>query len=384
VQATCLDDVQVVIERYHHLVAAGAYETAWRLLQDKLGRSLEQRFSAWAMHARLLSGLFADGEDRPPRLGDRAERAAAVDRFAAACSYAGQTRRAAAVCEAFLGTLGSRDEERGMVLDRLAGAQARLGRLEAAEKGLRALVDLVAKQGKDERLALVRARLGLLLACRGAFEESSAMLDSAYSLAERSGAVPVQSVVFGYFAQRALLMGDPESALEAAHRSRACVEKIARTTEPDEHDFVRSGWLLAASILAAARHKRNDQSLPEAEKYLADAFARCRRGNLVGFEPDLLLTAAQLNRHRSRTVEALQQAQDVLSLAARCEYRLKLADAQVLLAGLAKDAGDAAMARTFAEHAVRAATCDGGAYTYRPALDAARSLLAQVTGRAAA
>jgi hypothetical protein len=174
-------------------------------------------------------------------------------------------------------------------------------------------------------------------------------------------------------------MGDPEAALDAARKARAFVEESARRTEPDDHDYVRSGWLVGAALLASMADGGGDvdAQLVEAERYLSDALSRCRRGDLVGFEPDLFLTWARWHRLKGNATDAARFANDALALAGRCEYRLKLAEIHNFRARVAMDASDRNAARDEARLARDCALCDGDPYCYKPALDEAGKILAE-------
>ena len=55
---------------------------------------------------------------------------------------------------------------------------------------------------------------------------------------------------------------------------RAIAEESARRTEPDDHDYVRSGWLLGAALVASVAVGSGEAGpqLDEAERYLASAW----------------------------------------------------------------------------------------------------------------
>ncbi|MHC4774707.1 MAG: hypothetical protein ACYTBR_05485, partial [Planctomycetota bacterium] len=187
----------------------------------------------------------------------------------------------------------------------------------------------------------------MLLAHRAAFDEAGKELDAAFETMKQTSDRQIPGICFSYYTQRALLMGEPQAALDAARKARAFVEESARRTEPDEHDFVRSGWLLGAALVAsaAAGDGETEAQLNEAERYLTDALSRCRRGDLVGFEPDLFLTWARWHRLKGSRQEAARLAGDALALAQRCEYRLKLAEIHNFRARLALDASNKSAAR---------------------------------------
>jgi tetratricopeptide (TPR) repeat protein len=382
VQITRIDELRPAIEQYHHLVGARRYEEAYSLLSGRLATALRDRFADQQMLTQILQGLFGGADGTSPHLGNRSDQAWAVGELARAYSYSGETARAAALCEANLSSFESRSQEEPLtfVLGVLAGVQSRLGRLEAAETSLRRLVELTGRLGREPEQAIARNRLGLLLAHRAAFDESVKELDAAYETMKQTSDRQIPGVWFSYYTQRALLMGEPEAALDAARKARAFVEESARRTEPDDHDYVRSGWLTGAALLAAvaAGHGEADQQLEEAERYLADALSRCRRGDLIGFEPDLFLTWARWHRARGKADEAARYARDALALAERCEYRLKLAEVHNFLARLALDASDKTTAREHVRLARDCARCDGEPFCYRPALDEAGAIAAEL------
>ncbi|MHC4447464.1 MAG: hypothetical protein ACYSXF_06760, partial [Planctomycetota bacterium] len=382
VQITRIDELQPALEQYHHLIGARRYEEAFSLLSGRLATALRDRFTDQQMLTQLLGGLFGGPDGTQPHVANRSDQAWAVGELARAYSYSGETRRAAALCEANLASFESKSQEESLVvvLGTLAGVQSRLGRLESAEASLRRLVELTGHLGREPEQAIARNRLGLLLAHRAAFDESVKELDAAFDTMKQTSDRQIPGVCFSYYTQRALLMGDPQAAIDAARKARAFVEESARRTEPDDHDYVRSGWLLGAALVASAATGGDDAGaqLDEAERYLADALSRCRRGDLVGFEPDLFLTWARWHRLKGNAREASRFTGDALALAERCEYRLKLAEIHNFRARLALDSSDKSAARDLARLARDCARCDGEPYCYRPALDEAGAILAEL------
>jgi hypothetical protein len=382
VQITRIDDLQPAIEQYHHLAGARRYEEAYTLLSGRLATALRDRFADQQMLAQLVAALFGGADAMEPQLKETADRAWAVAELARAYSYSGETKRAAALCEANLNSFEGKGREDSLVvvLGVLAGVQSRLGRLQAAEASLRRLVELTGRQGHEPEQAIARNRLGLLLAHRAAFDEAGKEFDTAYETMKQTSDRQIPGVCFSYYTQRALLMGDHEAALDAARKSRAFAEESARRTEPDDHDYVRSGWLMAAALLASVLRGAGEAEpqLDEAERYLSDALSRCRRGDLVGFLPDLLLSRARWHRLKGNAGQAAAAAHEARALAERCGYRLKLAEIHNFRARLALDASDPAAAREEARLARDCARCDGEPHCYRPALDEAGAILAEL------
>lgn len=376
---TKVQDLQPAIERYVHLVSARRTDEAYALLDSVIAGPLRNKFADQPTLQELLERLF---QGNKPRLAEPADRAAAIEAMAAACSYLGQTRRAAGLCEANIGSFDSRDEREHLatLLGALAGSQTRLGKLEAAEKNLRKLVEIEKSLDRAQQQAIARSRLGLLLATRGAYDEAQVELDGAFEQVKESINRQLQGICFSYYTQRALLMGDGAAALDAARKSRAFVEELARRGELNEHDYVRTGWLLGAAHVAKAAQGGDDaaSNLEDADRYLRDALGRCRRCDLVGFEPDLLLTSARWHHLSGKAAEAKRLAGEALVVSRRCEYRLKEAEAQNFLGRLALAARDREAAEGWAEAARDAAQCDGEPWTYKAALVEAEALLADI------
>ncbi len=384
VQVTAIEDLLAAIERYHHLIGARRYDDACTLLREKISTPVRDRLADQQMHMRLLRGLFDEADETRP-LVRKEHRGWAIHALAIAYSYSGETRRAAAVCEANLAEFRSKADRRHllMLLGALAGVQTRMGRLTDAEGSLRRLLEVTRQLGLAGEEAVARNRLGLLLAHRGAWQEALRELDAAYELTKKTGDRQTQSICFSYYTQRALLMLDPAAALDAARKSRAFVEEVARRAEPNEHDYVRSGWLLGAAHIAAAESEKEgrEQHTSDAERYLTDAMSRCRRADLVGFEPDLLLTWAKWHRLAGRSREAAEIAADAMAVALRCEYRLKEAEIHNFLSRLALEAGDRNRACLWANRAADRAKCDGPPHAYQAALDESERLLAEAGGK---
>jgi hypothetical protein len=60
-----LDDLNPVIELYHHTVSSGRYDEARQLYRDRLSEPLYFQFGAYQLSIDLLRALFPDGEDKP-------------------------------------------------------------------------------------------------------------------------------------------------------------------------------------------------------------------------------------------------------------------------------------------------------------------------------
>jgi hypothetical protein len=107
---------------------------------------------------------------------------------------------------------------------------------------------------------------------------------------------------------------------------------------------------------------------------------------MVDHEPDILLELARLRRVQAVGAdhaaplreESLSRAREALDIADRCGYRLVQADAHLLLAQLALDAGDTPEAHRHAEIARERARCDGPPHRYEAAFLEAEHLLQEI------
>ena len=263
-------------------------------------------------------------------------------------------------------------------LGNLADDQAKLGELAAAERNLRRRVEL-GREIKDERSEAIGHReLGWLLAYQGLFDEATEELGTALTTFGQRAGRQSGGIVWAYRALRSLLLGDPHVALEAARQSY----EIASNRQ-NERDRIQVEWLLgwAREALASKEPGQRDHHLAEAEKHLTEALTRCRRINMVDHEADILLAWARWHRTKGESGPARHDAQEALRIADRCEYRLTQADIPNFLARLDLDADDLASARTHAQTAQERAQCDGPSHCYKPALDEAERLLAELDGR---
>jgi hypothetical protein len=97
----------------------------------------------------------------------------------------------------------------------------------------------------------------------------------------------------------------------------------------------------------------------------------------VQLEPDILLAIARLRLAQDNPTEAQTRAAEAQGISERSGYVLTDADARLVLAQIAQQAGNAAEARQQAEAARQLASCnDLPDHCYRVAYDEASALLA--------
>jgi tetratricopeptide (TPR) repeat protein len=267
-------------------------------------------------------------------------------------------------------------------LANLAMDQIELGELGAAEANLRRGIDLC-REIKDEFWEAVGHQfMGRLLAYEGRSMESDEHLTTAQAVFDERGPERTSFVssVRAFRALRALLMGEPEAALEAARQARALADEVATTLFPMERDIIEAEWLLGAALVALASEqpRRRANLLSEAEAHLTEALTHCRCINMVDTEPDILLAWARWHYAQGNAQEAHGHAREALAIADRCEYRLNQADIHNFLARLALEEGDRPAASQHATAAYERDSCDGPPHCYKPALEEAERLLSEL------
>ncbi len=384
-----IEDLAPVIELYHHTVGAGRYDEARELYRDRLAKRLYFQFGAYQTCIELLRALFPDGEDKPPRLKSESAQGWTLNELAINYNSIGQLRRAMPLFEASNAISEHRSDEVDVAigLGNLAKDQTKLGELAAATRSLRRRIELSqeVKNEHNRRLseATGRQELGRLLGYEARSQEAEDELAASTKQAETTGDQQGLCLNESYRALRALLMGEPQAALEAAHDAIRSWRRSAEETYPNECDRVRAEWLLGWAHVAIAEEQEGeeqDNSLVEAEGHLAEALKSCRRINNVEFEPDILIAWARWHRLKGSREEARARAEEALSIADRSEYRLVQADAHNLLARLDLEEGKLDAARDHVAKARERAECDGEPHWYKPAIDEAEELAREIEG----
>lgn len=93
-QVVSLEDLETVIEHYHHLVKARQYDDARKLYSDRLASPVYFQLSAYQLEIELLGELFPDGKDKLPRLENEDDQAWTVNSLANSYSFSGQPAKA--------------------------------------------------------------------------------------------------------------------------------------------------------------------------------------------------------------------------------------------------------------------------------------------------
>jgi tetratricopeptide (TPR) repeat protein len=382
-----LEDLAPIIELYHHMVRAGNLDEARKLFHDRLHNTLHYQFGAYQIIVELISALFLDGEDKPPRLKDESAHAWTFNVLANAYSLSGQPRRAIPpytnAIELFE-KLGNK-ESIAYVLGAVASvAYMPIGSLRAAELNMQRRINIGLEIEDTHLEAIGRTYFGWLLAYKGSWKESLQELDSASRIFIEEKHIQGQGFNLIHCSIRALLMirdhvqseinspkflSNTMSAIEFAQHAIDLAEEEARLRYPTARDFVRAHWQLGAAY-------RYNNQLDLADHHLTEALKRDRTINLVTEEADILLDLARLRYDQKNYNEAKSLAEEALSITERCGYILQDADVNLFLAQYAlEQEKDKAKAKQYAETALKLATCDGPPYYYKVAYEEAERML---------
>ncbi|MFC2036759.1 restriction endonuclease [Chloroflexota bacterium] len=397
-RADSVEDLAPIVELYHHTVRAGWYDEAADLFHDRLSDPLYFRFGAYQTEIDLLRALFPDHLDPVtgqwardpassdqvalPRLTGKSAQAWTLNAMASSYSCSGQLRSALPLLEMHNRLQSELGEKQNLAigLENLASVELELGELAAADRNLRRIVEWASKSGDFGLQASGHRELGRLLAYRGSFDEARLQLDTATEIEERISPMQSEGITWTYRAQWALLKGDSHGVLEAAAPALQQAEEVAKSRDfvYPVRNLVWVDWLMGAAHLELG-------NLVEAESHLGEALTRCRHINLVELEPDILLTWARWLCANGDRENALSCAAEALSIANRCEYRLKQAEIYNFLARWELEGENKLKAREHAKIAKERAWCDAPPHCYMPALDEAERLLelTSLSGKAA-
>jgi len=201
-----------------------------------------------------------------PQFQDEGEQAWTLNALANSYSLNGQPAQAVPLFEQAIAIDEKQGDKKSLAIElgNLAYmAQLPIGALQAAEANLRRQIALCQEIEDEFREAIGRQELGRLLAYRGLWAAAAATLDESLELFEKQDHVHSQSVgiSWAYRALSALLQlraGEEQAvvALVAAGRSLELADEVARTYYPTPRDYVRSHWLLGATVYTQVHPER--------------------------------------------------------------------------------------------------------------------------------
>ncbi|MDF5727532.1 MAG: toll/interleukin-1 receptor domain-containing protein [Rhizonema sp. PD38] len=387
-----LDDLNPVIEQYHHMIKAEQYDEAFDLLKNRISDATFSQFGAYQLNIELLNALFPSPEDQLPRLKSEWKQASTLNELGRNYNKSGQPHKSILARELAI-EIGEKQNSKknlAIYLRNLTLIQFDLGNLQAAETNLHRSIALSQKIENELEEALGHRELGRYLAYRGIWAEAETELSTALAIFEEKEQIGQQIIIWVYRALTALLLvrattiphlvgqiteqyiNPVATVLVAAQRSLELADEYARRNYPGVWSYMYAYQLLGAAY-------RVNGNIEESDRHLTEAITRCRDIDLVNLEANILLELARLRLATENRDEALRLAEEALTITERCGYVLQGADVHLFLAQLALADGDREKALFHAKDARRLATCDGPPnYTYKVAYEEAGVLLKEL------
>ncbi len=376
-----LDDLAPTIELYHHTACAGCYDEAWRLFSERIHKPLYRVLGGYDLAVLLLKTIYQSAREEVG-LSEKHKHGRYWGTLGTLYTVSGCPKEA---IDCFLRSIDAGRQVGnslgvGIHTTQLAYVQLDLGALAQAEDNFRQSVALFTSIGHEYSEFYARLGLAKLLLAQGHGRAHFAEMKRAWGIVERKRYLSQFAAIFSRFAVSELrYFHNIRSAIRTARRAKEWSEgaKYERTK-------IETYWILGTVL-------SENRDFNEAELQLREALVRCRRINLVEFEPDILLEMARLRWVQAREEEATSEestrlreealglAHEALEIADRCEYRLKQADIHNFLAQVVLEQGDREDAAKHAETAEERALCDGPPHCYKPALDEAERLLSEIS-----
>ncbi|MGB2696234.1 MAG: NB-ARC domain-containing protein, partial [Candidatus Zixiibacteriota bacterium] len=284
VKVESLDDLEPVIELYHHTVSSGKYDEAFRLFQERIADPIYYQFGAYELSIDLLHAIFPDGEDKLPKLKKDSDQAWTLNELANSYALSGQSKKAVPLLERQIAIRENQGVKKGVAIGlcNLADDQMKIGDLDLASSNLQRLIEICIETEDEYYENVCHRELSKVFSYQGVFEESEKELEKSAKHWKKVDHIQAMCLDETYRVLRSLLISNTDQALKSAKRARELADD-----KKVEADIIWSEWLLGAAHLAKG-------DLAESEKHLGEALKRDRRINLVELEPDILLELAKL------------------------------------------------------------------------------------------
>jgi 3',5'-cyclic AMP phosphodiesterase CpdA/Tfp pilus assembly protein PilF len=365
-----VDDIEMVIELYHHSVHAGFLEPAASLLTLRLRNVLYFKLATYSKYAELcLEFLNAVQSGARARKSDILE---IQNRLGVSYQKMGLLHRA--INE--LKQVNQASYKYNMTnlhyrtSNNIAQIERDLGELRHAQNDFKQAIILAREVGDRIEVGRTLQEFGLFEIITGEYESAISTL----AQANKVQYAPQHNRAFAYLALSYLRIGDLQEAYLALEQAEKLASGYARNK-------VWVYWLFGEYNLSRNR-------LCESNSYLSNAITYCRLINLAELEPDILLGFARLRfiqahqlANNSLLNESRKYADEALSIANRYEYRLKQADISNFLAQCELAAGNIDNARKYIKVAKERAWCDGPSFCYKYAMDETERLLQEIKQR---
>lgn len=360
-----LKEISTIIENFYHNISNENYKEAIDLYYKYLDRPLYCSGENKKI-IELLSVFLGEKKNvLKPIIQSQQERI--FHSLASIHKVVGEPKRAIDLYEILLGFYKNRSDYRrcGIVLRNLSRIRMSLGKLSNAEKCLNDAIELFKKINENGLEAGAHRQLGILLTYEGKYKEAENEL--AYLPKTFGKHTHSDFAVYTDMCLNALL--DKRKLSKVLYYAKE-MEKLSQKY-PYKNDIVVSEWLLGLSYLHTGDIRR-------AEIHIDNAIVICREINCVEIEADILLAKACLYSANKNIHMAMSTAKEALSIATKCEYKLKQADIHNFLGNLELYSGDYKIVEKHARDAHTLAMCDGRPHYYKVAVIEAERILKEL------
>jgi len=164
-----LEDLEPVIELYHHLAGAGKFDEALDLYRRRLSDTIYYQLANSRLAIEFLKELFPDGEDRPPRLKEETDRAWTLNELANSYSLSGEPTKAMPFYRTYVQICEQQDSQVNLAigLGNMATEQAMIGEILPAAVHLRKRIAICQQIGDIFAEAIGHQELGRILIYQG-------------------------------------------------------------------------------------------------------------------------------------------------------------------------------------------------------------------------
>jgi tetratricopeptide (TPR) repeat protein len=365
------------ITEYNTLIMAGRYDDAYELFCERLDiPTLQGIGEICQQRVPLLEALFPDGIEQYPAVRPVDNQIKVLhalgQTYIGGAGLPGRANKIFPLLMALVEQQGD-DVMLGMSLGGYAKSLRQTGHIRQGEELARRGLMIQRKQGSSLHEATNLYRYGMGLAQRGVNDESEHVLTQATKMFQTLLAEQDHALVTGLLAQRALWMGDAESALSYAQKTWEIADGLASNSSHVDLNGIFKVRTAAARMVGEAHMLLGD--LDEAETWIGTGLSTANLIHMVEEMLPILHVQTEIARQRGQFDLAQRALQATWELADTGEYVLYHADSCVMQARLYEDSGQIDEAIAAAQTAYRRAWCDGPPFAYQRGLDNARTIL---------
>jgi hypothetical protein len=258
------------------------------VFRDRLNLATLYRLSASRLRVELLEALFPDGIDQPPRLADPARQAYTLNSLALGYQFSGRPGAAIAFYRRNIDLRDASASPRTVAigLENVADALRLAGVLRESEAAARRALGIVESWATASGRASACTCLALPWRLAARLRIPAVRWKELCASLRRGACASVEGRRQRYLAQRALWLGDANTARQSADRAWELANE-----QRYERDFIRAARLQGEAALALG-------DLPLADERLHHALTRARAVDFAEEELPALTALAELHRRQ--------------------------------------------------------------------------------------